>query len=704
MGLNWLDVSSSTTQFQANLAALRTRDAALADRIAQHRPACEYAFIADPLRLQLGIKSNSGISALPNPVPQTSAKDVARKLYPANQCTEPVMIAGLDHGWLWDAIYALECNTPRTPGHRPPLYFLARDVERLWLLMHVKDWTALLADARVRLFVGADAVEQCRQNMIANCYVPWAKLCVTVDPQLWPAGVTVDSLWQSAHDAANARMQTLNRQIETMYVGFDTKSIVRRLRGQSMTILGITSLYTTFLKYSMSDWLDSMDALGHETRLVMEDADHEITNPVYFAEAIVDFKPDLILMLDHYRGEITGLPRQVPCVMWVQDHLPNIFSAKAGAAQGPRDYCLGFGRLNLRDSYGYPEKRFMPAQVGVNEIRFAPRTPSQPDLDAHGCDVSFVSHASAPATSLLTEQLNRADPQGRKLLIDVFEQMRAIYDASGMITQPLHIREMLEAATVRHRVQYDDSVKRAILDFFTNRVNNALFRHQSITWLADMGINLHLYGKGWENHPRFAKYARGVACNQTQLCTIYQASKINMQITPFGAVHQRLIEGLSAGGFFLLRYCPGDVIERIYEQLYTLTRINGFETDEELRMSANPQIQQLVSEATQLAGVDVFNIGYSLIDVLKLSADGNYIRSAGTVWGDDFDRVAYSSASELQQKVTHFLTSEHERQTISRSMRQVVLDRFTYRRISQNLIEFIAEDLAAETPRAAAAA
>src|SRR3712207_8955495 len=46
-------------------------------------------------------------------------------------CTEPVLVAGLDQGWLWHALYHLPVNTPRTPGHRPPLYFLASDLERL---------------------------------------------------------------------------------------------------------------------------------------------------------------------------------------------------------------------------------------------------------------------------------------------------------------------------------------------------------------------------------------------------------------------------------------------------------------------------------------------------------------------------------------------------------------------------------------------
>ncbi len=702
MGENWQPLAVLQGQWQVNLDALRGREPALAAAIRQLAPPVEYLAAADNQLIKLARKVGEQIQPLPNPVPPLSARDIARKLYPAGKCTEPVLIAGLDQGWLWQAVYQLECDTPRTPGHRPPLYFLARDLERLWLVLHLHDWAKLLSDPRVKLFVGEDAVQHCRSSMMDNPHVPWAKLCVTVDPILWPQSITVDSLWQSAHQSANARMQQLDRRIEAIYAGSDVKAMSRRIRGEQLRVLGITSRFTTFLKYSMSDWLDALVSMGHQTRLVMEQADHEIANPIYFAEAVVEFKPDLILMIDHYRAEIPGLPKQVPCVMWVQDSLPSIFSAKAGAAQGPRDYCLGFGRLNLRDGFGYPERRFMPAQVGVNEARFAPRELSAQDRESYGCDVSFVSHASTPATALLTEQLTRADASGRKLLIDVFEQMRGVYDGGGAITQPLLIRQMLDSSLVRHRLQIDEPTKRQVLDFFNQRVNNALFRHQSIAWLADMDVNLHLYGRGWEQHPRFAEYAKGIACNQTQLCTIYQASKINMQITPFGALHQRLFEGLAAGGFFLLRYCPGDAIERVYSSLYEWCRQNGVETDTELRTRATPVVKQLLERAGELIGLDPFATGTSVVDVLKLSADGEYIRSAAAVF-EQYDTVAYRSAEELQQRVTHFLTSQEERQAVAEAMRRIVLARFTYRSTTDRLLHFVADDLSRDVTRSVAA-
>src|SRR5262249_7936335 len=184
---------------------------------------------------------------------------------------------------------------------------------------------------------------------------------------------------------------------------------------------------------SMSDWLDAFIGAGHDTFMVMERGDHEITNPLYFAEAVINFKPDLILMIDHFRAEIPGLPRQVPCVMWVQDQLPNIFNEKAGAAQGPFDFCVGYGRMTLPLKYGFPARRFCAARMGVNENRFTNEPVDSATLDQYRCDVSYVSHATETAESIVESQLQKQQPQGKQLLLGTFEQMKAHYAAGGEV-------------------------------------------------------------------------------------------------------------------------------------------------------------------------------------------------------------------------------------------------------------------------------
>ena len=251
---------------------------------------------------------------------------------------------------------------------------------------------------------------------------------------------------------------------------------------------------------------------------------------------------------------------------------------------------------------------------------------------------------------------------------------------------------MIRRSTQRFRFEPDEPTRRTLSDFFIQRINNSLFRHQALTRATELGINLYLWGRGWEQHPRFARFAKGIACNQSQLCAIYQASKINLQLTPTGAVHQRLLDGLAAGGFFLLRYCPGDLADRLHKKMWDWSIQHDIHTHDEFLAGMDAQVQQWLAEYRQLMGVALQDYAPDIIAHLKLSADVDFTRSAGSTW-DEYDRINFSSREQLGQLVKHYLAHQAERQSIARSMRQVVINRFTYRATSLRLLDLITSDL-----------
>jgi hypothetical protein len=703
---NWHPLVELREQLKLNLEALEGRDAELTARLrAIDAPDC---FISgDVNRIILGRArvgapagepasaggSKTQIHPLPNPVSPAHAHQIASKLFPELKCSDPTLVAGLDHGWLWQKLYDLETHCPRTPGHRPPLYFLARELERLWAVLHFHDWAKLLADPRVRLFAGADAVEQATRSLAQNPLVPWPKFSVTVDPTIWPAGSGIDCMLRDAHESVSPRMNQLTRQLNALDATIDPLQLASRFSGGTLRVLGITSRFTTFLQYSMRDWLAAFESLGHETLLLIEQADHELVNPLEFASISADFRPDLILMIDHYRGEFTGLPQRVPCVMWVQDRLPNIYRAQAGAAQKEMDFVIGYGRQECALSHGYPAERFMPAMVGFNEKRFARRELGASEIEQFTCDVSFVSHASTPPEVLVQNEIQKTNsPEAANFLRDMFDRLRAIYDAGSFVTEAGHVQRIIREAMRENGIE--TSSFGALSDFVLQRVNNALFRQQAVGWLADMDVRLHLYGRGWENHPRFRQSARGVADNERQLSAIYQASAINMQITPFGAVHQRLCDGLAAGGFFLLRHCTGDTCDRIYQDLWNWVEQNDIRTGQQLFKQAPPQVRAMLDEIIRLTGDDIDAIPDRFFFGLDELAACGFARSASTLWNDEYERVSFSTQCELEARVKHFLSHADERREIADSMRQRALECMSYRGITSRMLRFIAENLA----------
>jgi hypothetical protein len=537
---NWQPLLLLAAQFAANVDALAACDADLAQQL-RSLPATTKLFSTATGQLCLADASGS---EMPDIAPPAASRQVVTKVYPTGQCTFPVLIAGLGFGWLWQQLYTLPISTPALPGHRPPLYFMCGDVAELHTVLHLHDWRAMLADSRVRLFVGADSFAQLERELSTNSRMPWPKLSVTLDKTCWPAGKNFDGLVQSLFADGAKRIGEFKQR-----GGASIDLIASKLAaGKPLRILGVTSRYTTFLQHSMRDWLDAFERMGHTTKLVLEQADHEAFNSIGHAEACAEFRPDLIVLIDHYRAEFNAFPDDIPCVMWVQDSLPNIFTPAAGAAQTKLDFCLGSGRLLLTTRHGYPADRFLTAPVTVNESRFAPRELSTSELEKYGCDVSFVSHASMTADAIVQDQLsNTTEASSRKLIADVYDRLRSIYDAGGCVSHPLRLRTMVDQSARTLGLALDQAQMPALISFLTQRVNNALFRHQSLLWLGDLGIDLRLYGKGWEDHPQLSRFARGPADNAAELCTIYQASRINLQVTPHGAVHQRLFEGVAGG-------------------------------------------------------------------------------------------------------------------------------------------------------------
>jgi hypothetical protein len=262
---------------------------------------------------------------------------------------------------------------------------------------------------------------------------------------------------------------------------------------------------------------------------------------------------------------------------------------------------------------------------------------------------------------------------------------------------------MIETSLMRTKTSVVEGEMPKLIDLFSQRINNALFRHQSLLWLAKMGIDLRLFGRGWEKHPDLSRYARGCADNAGKLAQIYQASRISLHVSPHGAVHQRLMEGLSCGGFFLVRHCPGDLLERSYQTLWNWCVSRRIASDAQLRTCSEPAIKQAIAHAAGVLQFDPFSLPHSFIEELRSSAQGGYIRSAGTIWGEDYDAVSFNSASDLQDKVTRYLSDEDERRRIAQSMRAVAIARFSYTAITRRLLGFISEELSSRNRQRAAA-
>lgn len=701
--LQWHPLESLAPRFGANLGALKTRDSELAERLEQLAVSRPFFIAAQGDHVFLGRGGSSGIERIADPVPPPAARSLARQAYPNAEVGGPLAVCGLGYGWLWDCLAKLQCKVDVMPGHRPPIYLLAGDIEQLWAVLHVMDWRAMLADRRLPIFAGPDALEQFQRKLIADPTWPAPRGLIRVDPSL-PA--------QDLNDFTKALRQVRDEQLSALYSALDKAYAHPRgndwplkLAAGRLRVLGITSRYTTFLQHSMRDWLAAFDRLGHETRLAIEEQDHLILGPYGYARAIHDFNPDLILIIDHYRAEIGNIPKSVPCVMWVQDPLPNIYNDFAGAAQGPRDFCIGFGRLQLAQQHGYPADRFMSCPIGINEERFKPPALSEQDWARYGCDVSYVSHASTPSDVILKNALAKnSEPSFARLLWDFHDRLLGNFEQGGVTHAEWQLKEKLNESIARTGVEPSADKTREILWLFTLQINNAMLRHQALKWVADLDVQLKLYGNGWEKHPALGRFACGPADTLCDVPKICAASKVNLQITPHGSVHQRLLEGLIAGGFYLIRWTQGDQLGTAFRSLRNWCLSHGIGSESALRSIDDPQVQRWINECDELSVDHTDKKDFRLYDHLTAGGEAELMARAGAVWPEEYPRVSFRSAAELQSRLTRFLGDPGERKLVASAMRAAILENYTYVNISKRLVRFIAADLHAGASEISAAA
>jgi len=168
-------------------------------------------------------------------------------------------------------------------------------------------------------------------------------------------------------------------------------------------------------------------------------------------------------------------------------------------------------------------------------------------------------------------------------------------------------------------------------------------------------------------------------------------SAINLQVVPYLSLHQRLLDGISAGGFFLIRQHESDVVP---QQMLDLLEQH---TDESVRtLAAAP-------DAIPSGTLDRFE---QLLEgcVRTLCSQGtedpiemvrHWQEAQILVPGDGilphFEQVSFADASSLRQRVERFISNPELRQSIIEEQRRSIASRLTYRAGLSRVVSRVAE-------------
>lgn len=630
-----------------------------------------------------------------------AAVDAATSLPAADKrpMPQPVVFEGLDLGGYFERVYQATLNT--FLGYSCALFLVEPDPVMLGLVLHLRDWRHILADRRVFWFLGDGCTERLARVWDDDPDLPFPSHGFTLSrfrPGCSPSAVAVV---QEATDRRERAIAESAADIERRYAGRVRAHWARRFdealsgRGQPLRILAGVSTHTTFLQYSMRDAKRAFESLGHQCAVLTEGTPYDIVGPLSYQKAIRELDPDLFFNIDHLRPEFAGvLPANLPMLTWDQDQLPHVFTPANMRGIGPLDFVAGYSKIACVLA-GCNARQFLFARVPTCPEQFSGPPLTDAERQRYGCDVSFVSHASQTPRAFHEEERSRVhDPKLKAMLDALFEltmeHLRKHHVMWGALPGIL-----LEEAAQRVGLSPPEGELRSrLVGWYLWRLGDRLFRHEALEWVADWarrsGRSLRIYGTGWDRHPTLADFAAGPAENGRDLLCIYRASRINLQLMPAGFIHQRALDGLASGGFFLSRATPSDLRGRLLRKLDARIDALGLSTTRTLMDSDDTELRSLLSAyyGDWLSLVD--KDSEEFLHAIRVPAEETYPDEVFP----RFDEILFDSPESFAARADRFLASDSVRGEITDEMRRVVVERFSYAPIMDRFLRAMAGYLA----------
>lgn len=547
---------------------------------------------------------------------------------------------------------------------------------------------------RFQWYIGSDWQDQYRAAIHGDLMLPCPCALVqqSTDRQL---------ITPKIHEIGKELIQreaTLREQNQAHYASLDASTCADVIAGQVAArkprVLLLTSRFTTVLQYATRGVAEGFRELGWDAQVLIEPTDHHQISKLTMIETLARFKPDLVFQIDHLRYEHEDVfPQNLPFVCWIQDHLAHLTDAKAGQRVGHRDFVLTFASPLFVDTYRYPARQCIDMPMMLT----SPRRQT-PAAISGAPDLVYVSNVSRDPATLEATVLERTAPELKDLMRDAVRKIAGIYEAGGSLSSHHDMRRIIsEVCAAQGHTLPDAQSARKLIEILWNPLNITLYRQQALAWVAqaadDLGLSLGLYGQGWESHPRFAKHARGSIENGEPLAQLTRSAKINLNLEPYTCfTHQRLLDGLVAGGFFLIRQHPGNTL--LQELLNFL--VDHFDDSVQTAASAQekcpPSLRGALDDLLTRAACVTFEEDADPVRQVRCwQRAGVLIRQAVAL--PHLDDVTFTDAASCHSLMARYASAKADRESISQTQRDSIEQRLSFaagmRMVTKRIVELL---------------
>lgn len=594
----------------------------------------------------------------------------------------PYLFDGIGLGGFFERIARATLDT--FLGYSPPLFIIEPAPAPLAAALHLHDWSDLLSDERIFVFTGESWADDLRTALDANPNLPLPAQVIRAGLRTRQDAERHLQILRALHEQRAQHIEDGFRRVQNRYAGRDRTGWARRFaeaqRSGGLRILAAVSQHTTFLKHSMRDAVRALTHLGHRCIVLTESNHYETVAPHTYHKTILDFEPDLFFALDHLRPEFGAiLPDHLPVLTWDQDQLPQVFTKENVSNISPLDFVVGYSK-NRCIELGANPRQLGHARVPTCLEEFGGPPLTDEEAERYTCDVSFISHASQTPQQFHDEERAHCTDPGLRRLLDALFDIYPDHVREERVPTGWVVRHVLRLARQKCSIAHiPEELERRLLDWYLWRLGDRIFRHDALEWIAswarDRGKDLRLYGRGWDNHPTLAEFARGPAEQGRELLCIYRASRINLQLMPAGFIHQRALDGLAAGGFFLTRLVPRDLQGKALRELESECQAQSLRTSRDILDSPDEHVQRLLRTCYG-KWIDTIDRGDDFFArTLKIACEEEYPDEVFP----EFERITFDSPQEFARSADSFLQNEKARRQCAATMRNVVAERFSYR-------------------------
>ncbi len=326
-------------------------------------------------------------------------------------------------------------------GYRPPIDIIESDCEAMIIWLHMLDDPNLWTDSRVRLFVGANAAGDYRRFIINTPGRIPASLILTnhrPPPHGHPPrvdGAMMTQIGMEIRERQIAQRTRLDQRLARCDVAFWRERFAHAGRSMPpLRVVGFTNRYSTVIQHAMRDLAAAFRRKGHDFDIIAQPDDCCAAVDVAAALTHNDRQFDLLVAINHLRFEYAdAMPRNVPFVGWIQDHMDHLWKKQAGVSLGGVDLVVSHSPHVLASLYGYPIDRVLASSNLTDPHVYSDEALPDDELRPHRCDLSFVSHGAATPEMLVDELGAVTTPAFHDLLRCFLRIVRTELERAGCV-------------------------------------------------------------------------------------------------------------------------------------------------------------------------------------------------------------------------------------------------------------------------------